>query len=151
VRIIVVGAGEVGTYVADRLSSQKHDVVLIEVDPARCRALGLKLDVQVLEGSGTDPEMLELAGIEDAELLVAVTKSDEVNLVSALLARQAGVGKTIVRIESRRLRSPKVDALFKGAEDHLVIDPDREVAEEVLHLMEYPGALDLARMGDGEV
>ncbi len=150
-RIIVVGAGEVGTYVADRLSSQKHDVVLIEVDPARCRALGLKLDVQVLEGSGTDPEMLELAGIEDAELLVAVTKSDEVNLVSALLARQAGVGKTIVRIESRRLRSSAVDALFKGAEDHLVIDPDREVAQEVLRLMEYPGALDLAQMGDGEV
>jgi len=151
VRIIVVGAGEVGTYVADRLSSQKHDVVLIEVDPARCRALGLKLDVQVLEGSGTDPEMLELAGIDDAELLVAVTKSDEVNLVSALLARQAGVGKTIVRIESRRLRSSAVDALFKGAEDHLVIDPDREVAQEVLRLMEYPGALDLAQMGDGEV
>ena len=105
-RIIVVGAGEVGTYVADRLSNQKHDVALIELDTARCRAVGLKLDVQMREGSGTDPKMLAMAGIDDADLLVAVTKSDEVNLVSALLARLAGVDKTIVRIESRRLRSP---------------------------------------------
>ena len=150
-RIIVVGAGEVGTYVADRLSRQRHDVALIEVDAARCRAVGLKLDVQILEGSGTDPEKLKVAGIDDADLLVAVTKSDEVNLVSALLARLAGVDKTIVRIESRRLRSPAIDALFKGAEDHMVIDPDREVAEEVLRLMEYPGAVDLTQMADGEV
>jgi trk system potassium uptake protein TrkA len=151
VRIIVVGAGEVGTYVADRLSNQKHDVALIELDTDRCRAVGLKLDVQILEGSGTDPEILAMAGIDDADLLVAVTKSDEVNLVSALLARLAGVDKTIVRIESRRLRSPAIDALFKGVEDHLVIDPDREVAEEVLRLMEYPGAVDISQMADGEV
>jgi trk system potassium uptake protein TrkA len=105
----------------------------------------------MLEGSGTDPKMLAMAGIDDADLLVAVTKSDEVNLVSALLARLAGVDKTIVRIESRRLRSPAIDALFKGVEDHLVIDPDREVAEEVLRLMEYPGAVDISQMGDGEV
>ena len=150
-RIIVVGAGEVGTYVADRLSNQKHDVALIELDTARCRAVGLKLDVQMLEGSGTDPKMLAMAGIDDADLLVAVTKSDEVNLVSALLARLAGVDKTIVRIESRPLRSPAIDALFEGVEDHLVIDPDREVAEEVLRLMEYPGAVDISQMADGEV
>ena len=150
-RIIVVGAGEVGTYVADRLSNQKHDVALIEINAARCRAGALKLDVQILEGSGTDPEMLAMAGIADADLLVAVTKSDEVNLVSALLARVAKVNKTIVRIESRPLRSPAIDALFEGAEDHLVIDPDREVAEEVLRLMEYPGAVDIAQMADGEV
>ena len=150
-RIIVVGAGEVGTYVADRLSNQQHDVALIEIDAARCGAVDQKLDVQILKGSGTDPAMLEMAGVRDADLLVAVTKSDEVNLVSALLARQFSVDKTIVRIESNRLRSPEVDALFKGAENHLVIDPDREVAEEVLRLMEYPGAVDLAQMADGEV
>jgi trk system potassium uptake protein TrkA len=151
VRIIVVGAGEVGTYVADRLSKQEHDVALIEIDGARYRAVDQKLDVQILQGSGTDPAMLEMAGVREADLLVAVTKSDEVNLVSALLARQFGVDKTIVRIESNRLRSPEIDALFEGAEDHLVIDPDREVAEEVLRLMEYPGALDLVQMAGGEV
>ena len=150
-RIIVVGAGEVGTYVADRLSGQEHDVALIELDPARCSVVGDKLDVLVVQGSGTDPGRLAAAGLAEADLLVAVTKHDEVNLLSALLARRAGVTKTVVRIESNRLREPEVQALFEDADDHLVIDPDREVAEEVFRLMEYPGAVDLALMADGEV
>jgi len=151
VRIIVVGAGEVGTYVAERLSNQEHDVALIELDSARCRVVEEKLDVLVVEGSGSDPSCLVAAGGEEADLIVAVTKEDEVNLVSALLARDMGVPKTIVRVESKPLRTPRVEALFAGAEDHLVIDPDAGVAEEVFRLMEYPGAVDLGLMGEGEV
>jgi len=151
VYIIVVGAGEVGSYVAERLSGQEHDIALIEVDPDRFSQIDKELDVLAIRGSGTDPGCLELAGLDKADLLVAVTANDEANLLSALMARQAGVKKTIVRVESRRLRRPEVRALFKGASDHLVIDPDEEVAEQVLRLMEYPGALDVARMAGGEV
>ena len=149
--IIVVGAGEVGSYVAERLSGQEHDIALIEVDPARFREIDKDLDVLAVRGSGTDPGCLKQAGLDKADLLVAVTANDEANLLSALLARQAGVKKTIVRVESRRLRRPEVNSLFKGVADHLVIDPDEEVAEQVLKLMEYPGALDVARMAGGEV
>tara|TARA_B100000959_G_scaffold285296_2_gene359608 strand:+ start:2006 stop:3409 length:1404 start_codon:yes stop_codon:yes gene_type:complete len=151
VYIIVVGAGEVGTYVADRLSGQEHDIALIEVDPERFREIDKDLDVLAVKGSGTDPSCLQKAGLDQADLLVAVTANDEANLLSALLARQAGVQKTIVRVESRRLRRQEVRDLFKGVTDHLVIDPDEEVAQQVLRLMEYPGALDVARMADGEV
>ncbi len=150
-RIIVVGAGEVGTYVADRLSRQNHDVALVELDPERFREVDDELDVLTILGSGTDPVALEAAGVSGADLLVAVTKNDEANLVAALLARQAGVSKTVVRIESRRLRKPEVAALLGGRDDSLMIDPDSEVANDVLGLMEYPGALDLARMAGGEV
>ncbi|MEE2768509.1 MAG: Trk system potassium transporter TrkA [Actinomycetota bacterium] len=150
-RIIVVGAGEVGTYVADRLSTQEHDVALIESNPERYRQVENDLDVLTVRGSGTDPETLSEAGIEHADLLVAATDSDETNLLSALLGRQAGVTKTIVRVESPRLRRPEVASLFGAADDHLVIDPDQEVADSVLRLMEYPGAVDLARMANGEV
>jgi len=151
VYIIVVGAGEVGSYVAERLSGQEHDIALIETDPDRFREIDKNLDVLAVRGSGTDPDCLQQAGLDKADLLVAVTANDEANLLSALLARQAGVQKTIVRVESRRLRRPEVNALFKGLTDHLVIDPDEEVAEQVLRLMEYPGALDVAQMADGEV
>ena len=150
-RIIVVGAGEVGTYVADRLSTQEHDVALIELNRERYRQVENDLDVLTIRGSGTDPETLSEAGIEHTDLLVAATNSDETNLLSALLARQAGVTKTIVRVESPRLRRPEVAALFGAADDHLVIDPDQEVADSVLRLMEYPGAVDVARMANGEV
>ena len=150
-RIIVVGAGEVGTYVADRLSRQEHDIALIELDPERFRQIDAELDVLAINGSGTDPAALQRAGIDDADLLVAATNKDEINLFSALLARQAGVNKTIVRVESRKLRSKEVSALFDKFDDHLVIDPDQEVADSVLRLMEYPGAMDLSRMADEEV
>ena len=150
-RIIVVGAGEVGTYIADRLSRQEHDIALIELNPERFREIDAELDVLAINGSGTDSVALEKAGITETDLLVAATNKDEINLFSALLARQAGVGKTIVRVESRKLRSKEVAALFEKFDDHLVIDPDQEVANSVLRLMEYPGAMDLARMANEEV
>ena len=150
-RIIVVGEGEVGTYVADRLSRQEHDIALIELDSERFRQIDAELDVLAINGSGTDPAALQRAGIADTDLLVAATNKDEINLFSALLARQAGVNKTIVRVESRKLRSKEVSALFDKFDDHLVIDPDQEVADSVLRLMEYPGAMDLSRMADEEV
>ena len=150
-RIIVVGAGEVGTYIADRLSRQEHDIALIELDPERYRQIDAELDVLAINGSGTDSGVLKKAGIADTDLLVAATNKDEINLFSALLARQAGVGKTIVRVESRKLRSKEVSALFEKFDDHLVIDPDQEVADSVLRLMEYPGAMDLSRMANEEV
>ena len=150
-RIIVVGAGEVGTYVADRLRRQEHDIALIQLYPERFRQVDAELDVLAINGSGTDPAALQRAGIDDTDLLVAATNKDEINLFSALLARQAGVNKTIVRVESRKLRSKEVSALFDKFDDHLVIDPDQEVADSVLRLMEYPGAMDLSRMADEEV
>ena len=109
------------------------------------------MDVLAINGSGTDSGVLKKAGIADTDLLVAATNKDEINLFSALLARQAGVGKTIVRVESRKLRSKEVSALFEKFDDHLVIDPDQEVADSVLRLMEYPGAMDLSRMANEEV
>ncbi|GIS99984.1 MAG: Trk system potassium transport protein TrkA [Acidimicrobiales bacterium] len=151
VRIIVVGAGEVGTYVADRLSNQGHDVTIIEVDGDRGREIQGVLDVEILHGSGTDPDVLDQARVGKADLLVAVTKHDEVNILSALMARKRGVTKTIVRVESRSLRRTQAAALFEDAEDHLVIDPDDEVAQAVQRLIRFTGVLEYDEMAGGEV
>ena len=83
-RVIVVGAGEVGYHVADRLSTERHDVVVVDVDAARLEYVQSHIDVAVVEGSGTSPGVLREAGIDEAGLLLAVTSVDEVNLVCAM-------------------------------------------------------------------
>ena len=151
-KIIVVGAGEVGTYVAERLNKQ-HDVALVENNLERFREIDTdsSLDVLTVYGSGTDPDALSAAGLSDTDLLVAVTKNDEANILAALLARQAGVERTVVRIESRRLRNKEVGKLLGSQGSFHMIDPDQEIAHDVQRLMKYPGALDKIDMAGGEV
>ncbi|MDW3218339.1 MAG: Trk system potassium transporter TrkA [Acidimicrobiales bacterium] len=149
--VIVVGAGEVGSYVADRLSREGHDVAIVDMDVSRLRQLADDLDVLTVAGSGTHPQTLERAGVANAALLVAVTSDDEVNLISSLLAKSIGVERTIVRIEAAELRGPEAESLRKASGADLVIDPDAETAEEVLELLDYPGADEVAHMANGEV
>jgi len=150
-RVIVVGAGEVGSYVADRLSRQGIDVAVIERNAKRAAHLAETLDVDVITGSGTHPSVLARAGVDSADLLVAVTKSDEVNLVSSMLAKHADVARTIVRLEAPELRAADAAALRRASEADLFIDPDEETAQEVLALIEMPGAAEVAKLGQGEV
>ncbi|MGI9606624.1 MAG: Trk system potassium transporter TrkA [Acidimicrobiales bacterium] len=150
-RVIVVGAGEVGSYVADRLSRQGVDVFVIERNAKRAAHLAETVDVEVLTGSGTHPEVLAAAGIDTADLLVAVTKSDEVNLIASMLAKQADVPRTVVRIEAPELRGLGAAELRRTSAADLFIDPDEETAQEVLSLIQMPGASEVARLGNGEV
>lgn len=147
----MVGAGEVGSYVAERLSREGHDISVVELDAGRLRRLGDDLDVLTVRGSGTHPSTLRQAGIEDAELLVAVTSNDEVNLISSMIAKSIGVPRTIVRIEASELRGPDAEALRVAAGTDLIIDPDAEAAAEVLELLDFPGADEVAHMANGEV
>ncbi len=149
--IIVVGAGEVGSYVADSLSREGHDMAVVEQDRHRLRDLQSSLDALALYGSGTSPRILRHAGVEKADLLVAVTNNDEVNLISSLLAKQFGVAKTIVRLQSSDLRSRSAKQLRRALGVDVVIDPDRETADAIFELLEFPGASEVAQMAEGEV
>lgn len=149
--VIVVGAGEVGSYVADRLSREGHDVAIIDLNRERLRQLDEDLDVLVVSGSGTHPETLRRAGVCEANLVVAVTKDDAVNLVCSQLSKLLGAKRTIVRIEAAELRGKDAAELRQESGVDLVIDPDSEAAEDVLELLDYPGADEVAKMAGGEV
>lgn len=151
VYVIVVGAGEVGSYVAERLSKEGHDVAVIEQHPQRLRSVEERIDVLAVRGSGTSPRVLEMAGIDRADLVVAVTSDDSVNLLVSLLAKQADVERTVVRVEDSDLRDRQAASVHKAVGADLVIDPDQETAEEILKLLEFPGATEIASMADGEV
>lgn len=147
----MVGAGEVGSYVAELLTRHGDDVAVIETDRQRSGDLGDRLDVLVVNGSGTHPHVLEEAGIAKADLMVAVTSNDEVNLIAALLAKQAGVARAVVRIEAKSLRGRDAQRLRQAIGADLVIDPDAETAAEILELLEAPGATEIAQLAGGEV
>ncbi|MGI9622325.1 MAG: Trk system potassium transporter TrkA [Acidimicrobiales bacterium] len=149
--VIVVGAGEVGSYVAELLTRHGNDVAVIETDRQRLRDIGDRLDVLVVQGSGTHPRVLSDAGLSRTDLFVAVTSNDEVNLISALLAKQAGVERTVVRIEAEELRGRDGQELRDAIDADLVIDPDAETAAEILDLLEAPGATEIAHLAGGEV
>jgi len=152
VKIIIVGAGEVGFYSAQKLSKENQEVVLIEKDPEKIKRITDNLDAQVLLGSGTSPGMLKNAGIKDADLLVAATDSDEANLITCLLARH--LNKYLIKVA--RVRNPEyLEEKDLFGEELLgvdkIINPESVVVETILNLMMVPGASDVIDFVDGRV
>ncbi len=151
-RVIIIGAGEVGYHIAKKLSDEKKDVVLIDKDPAKIRRISENIDVQALLGSGTSPRMLRLAGIQDAELLAAATDSDEVNLIACLLARS--LNPSVVKIARVRNKEYlKEKSLFSkellGVD--LIINTQNLMVSRILSLLQIPGASEVIDFLDGEV
>lgn len=149
--VIVVGAGEVGTFVAESLSKENHDVAVVDIDRENIRKLQSQLDAHIVYGSGANPKVLEAAGIEHAEMVVAVTNSDETNLLVSGVADDAGVATKVIRLEDKDLRSKSARKLRSKMGVSHVIDPDFETGEEVLELIEFPGTSEVAVMAGGEV
>ena len=129
--IIIVGGGEIGATLANRLSAENKDVVLIELSDERVRQLRDVADVQVIQGSGSNPRTLKDAGLDEADMLIAVTSSDEVNLVSCLAAQRLSVIPTKIA----RVRDPDlalVASQFFGEDAlDLNINPEEEAAQQV--------------------
>lgn len=150
-RIVVIGAGEVGYHIATRLVEEGHDVVVIERDPDLARRIQNHLDVLVVEGNGASLTCLEKAGVDHADLLLAVTNFDEVNLIACLIAGQFGVRLKVARVSNPDYydRSGVLEEKRLGAD--LLINPEREVAREIFKLVHRPAASDVAEFADGRV
>ena len=156
--IVVIGAGEVGAYITRLLTDPKHqtqnmNVSVIDPDSARIKQLDGVLDATMVKGSGSHPEVLEMAGIDEADLLVAVSSNDEVNLLANLYARNRGVEKSIIRIEADEIKaSSKVEPWFLGGEQpDLIFDQDEDTAREISELLDSWGADEIATLGGGQV
>ncbi len=151
-KIIIVGAGEVGFHIAQKLSEESHNVTLIDNDPKKIKRITESLDIQVLLGGGTSPHVLKEAGIQKADILVAATDSDEVNLISCLMARNLSPNLLkIARIRNTEYLEQKelFEQDFLGI--GLVINPESEMVESILRLMEVPGASEVIDFIGGRV
>ncbi|MDJ0768533.1 MAG: Trk system potassium transporter TrkA [Ilumatobacter sp.] len=147
--VVIIGAGEVGWYLAQRLGAEHHDVVVIEQEEVIARALGDELDVQTVVGSGTHPSVLRAARVERADLVAGVTQDDEVNMIASALAKQLGAEQTVVRLQTDELRGPDGAHLRELIDADLIIDPDADTAEEILRLVSVSGADEVYPMATG--
>ena len=145
-RIIIVGAGAVGGYIAERLSLEGQDVVVIEKNPRRAAEIREKIDALVITGNGASTSILAEADPGQAELLLAVSTSDGVNILACHTATRMGVGYTVARVEDPGLK----DGLGGLAVD-FVIDPVESAAKEITALVSESGVSELIEFGDGKL
>lgn len=145
-RIIIVGAGAVGSYLAERLSTEGQDVVVIEDDGRRAAQLQEGIDALVLTGNGASTHVLEEAGADKADLLIAVSNSDGANVLACFTAKELGTKTTIARIEDPEIREG-ADRL--GVD--VVIDPSATAAEELVGIVGMGGASELIQFADGKL
>ncbi len=152
-KIIILGAGQVGGTLAENLVVENNDITVVDTDPLRLRQLQDKFDLRVIQGHGSHPRILREAGAEDADMLIAVTNSDETNMAACQVAYS--LFNTPNRIA--RIRAPDyirdADKLFTPAAipiDHL-ISPEQLVINNIYRLIEYPGALQVVNFASGKV
>lgn len=151
-KVVIVGAGEVGFHVASRLAHENKDVVVIDKDSDAIRRISDNIDVQVILGSGSSPVSLEDAGIKEAEILLAVTNSDETNLVACLVANIISpYTKKLARI--RNADFDKYHDIFRDHAPHIdtLINPEIEVVKTIDRLMNMPGAVDVGKFANGSI
>ena len=152
-KIIILGAGQVGGTLAENLVGENNDITLVDTNGDRLRSLQDKFDLRVVQGHGSHPRVLREAGADDADMLVAVTSSDETNMVACQVAYS--LFNTPNRIA--RIRSPDyvrdADKLFHSEAvpiDHLIA-PEQLVIDSIHRLIEYPGALQVVNFAEGKV
>ncbi|PWE33152.1 Trk system potassium transporter TrkA [Maritimibacter sp. 55A14] len=153
-KVIICGAGQVGWQIARHLSSERNDVTVVDNNPELVRRASDSLDVQGIAGFASYPDILERAGARDADMIIAATYSDEVNMVTCQVAHSIfAVPRKIARLRSESYLNAIYSDLYRR--DHLPIDvvisPEREVAEAALQRLAAPATFDTENFLEGKV
>lgn len=150
-RIVILGAGNAGRQLAQRLCEEKHSVVMVDVDAEALSQAEAGLDVLTLCGEGTNPTVLEAAEVHKSDLLIAVTDNDDVNVLACLLANAAGVKGKIARVTNPDFLNTSSHYDLRKMGIDLVINQKQECAREVYNMLQIPGALEVFDLFAGKV
>jgi trk system potassium uptake protein TrkA len=149
--IIIAGAGEVGTHLAKMLSIEYHDIVVIDPDTQKLAQLSLSTDLLVVEGSATSITALKEANIKQADLFVAVTSSENANILSATLAKRLGAKKVIARIDNNEYLLPNNKEVFLNLGVDSLIYPEKLAAKEVINLLGHTSSTEFVDFSGGKL
>ena len=149
-KIILVGAGKVGTALARQLSEEGHNVTMIDTNKPRVEHISQSYDVMGIVGNGSSITTLSEAGIEEADVFIAVTGSDELNLLCCMFAKKAGRCHAIARVRNPSY-SHELDFIKQQIGISAIINPEMAAAREISHLLRFPGASKIDTFADGRV
>lgn len=149
-KIIIAGAGRIGYTVASILSEEGHDITMIEQDPDIIASVSNELDVICVLGSATSPETLREAGAAQADLLLAATEQDEVNMICGISARRLGTQHVIARIRDPEYLS-QTEFLREALGLSVVVNPEHECAREISRILRFPSAVRVDAFSKGSV
>ena len=149
-KIVLVGGGKVGFALCRSLVAEKHDVVLIEQNEAVLNHIVSRFDIMGLLGNGADFTILEQAGVQECDIFIALTEYDEVNMISAVLAKKMGAKETIVRV-----RNPEYSNTYFKEKNilgfSLIVNPELLAARAIGNIIDFPSALSVERFAGGRV
>ncbi|TGG91497.1 Trk system potassium transporter TrkA [Natronospirillum operosum] len=152
-KIVILGAGQVGGSLADTLAHEDNDITLVDTDLERLRDLQERLDIRTVHGMASHPTVMSQAGADEADLIICVTSSDEVNMAASQVA--LALFKTPTKIA--RIRNPDylkhADALFRteACPVDVLISPEQVVCDYIRRLIEHPGALQVLDFAEGHI
>ncbi len=145
-RILISGGGDVGRITAEQLAESGHDVVLIEAERSTCERIASELDMMVVCGDATRPEILEKAGIESADLVMALTGNDQVNLITALVARTYNVKRVMVNLDD-----PAFNNVCQKLGVEEIVNPKIATAKHLADMAKKPHALEVSTIVGGGI
>ena len=149
-KIIIVGCGKVGATLAEQLSNEGNDIVIVDKDAEKVQDISNACDIMGVVGSGSSHNVQLEAGIREANLLIAVTGSDELNLLCCMFARKAGHCHAIARVRNPSY-SHELDFIKKQIGISAIINPEMAAAKEISHLLRFPGASKIDTFAGGRV
>lgn len=149
-KIIIVGCGKVGSTLAEELCEEDHELVVIDKNPQKIQQLSESIDVMGLCGNGTSIQVLSEVGVEDADILIAVTGSDELNLLCCLIAKKVSDCHTIARVRNP-VYSRELHFIRRKLGISMIINPELAAATEISRLLRFPSAIKLDTFSKGKV
>ena len=149
-KIIIVGCGKVGTTLAEQLNRENHDITLIDTNEEAIQNISDSADVMGVTGNGAFYQVQMEAGIQDADLLIATTNSDELNMLCCLIAKKAGNCHTIARIRNPEYSS-EIRYIREELNLSLAINPELAAAREIARLLRFPSAIKIEPFAKGRI
>lgn len=149
-QIIIVGCGNVGATLTEQLSQEGHNITVIDVDGSKVETVANRYDVMGIAGNGASFIVQNEAGIEEADLMIAVTASDELNLLCCLIAKKAGDCHTIARVRNP-IYNKEIAFIKEELGLSMVINPERAAANEIARLLKFPSAIKIDTFAKGKV
>ncbi|MDA3779934.1 MAG: Trk system potassium transporter TrkA [Bacteroidales bacterium] len=150
-KILVAGAGEVGTHLAKMLSNEFHDIVIIDPESENLVGINGNIDLMSIVGSASSFEVLQRAKIKKADLFIAVTRSEETNITASIIAKKLGAKKTIARVDNLEYTLPENRTHFKNLGIDTLIYPERIAAREIVTLLGHAHTSEIYNFSGGKL